>query len=140
MRWFLAALVAFLAMCIYYYLNIQVPYLSALRNPDGLEIIGEVDVEHYPNLADEYLKELNALLEAHPAWVKEDTRSKHPSLVLENANVRGPLRASGMPMQRGRWTVDNCSSGELYEFLISPEGFAVIDPVSTSSISPHPLS
>ena len=139
-RWYHAILIAILAIGIYYYLNIQAPYISALRNPQGLEIIGEVDVESYPDLADEYLKELDRLLGKTSAWVKENIQSKHRSLTVENTNVRGPLRAAGMPMQRGIWTVDNCSSGELYQFLISPEGFRVIDPVRSLRFSLFPHS
>ena len=129
-RWYHAILVAVLAVGVYYFLNIQAPYLKSLRNPRGLEIIGEVDVESYPDLADEYLKELDRLLEQNSAWVRESIQSKHRSLTVESTNVRGPMRAAGMPMQRGTWIVENCSSGGLYEFLISPEGFRVIDPVS----------
>ena len=132
-QWLLAILVAILSAGIYYYLKIQAPYVTSLRNPNGLEIIGEVDIESYPDLANEYLKELDRLLAKSSAWVRETVKSKHFSLTVESTNVRGPMRAADMPMQRGTWIVHNCSSDELYEFLTSPEGFRVIDPVTTCS-------
>ena len=109
---------------------IVLPYRQALLNAPSVHIIGEVDVNINPTLlAEQYIDEFEYLIsDASATWMKEPELQKY-SLHVESATVTGDLARAEMPMQRARWTMHNCSAEGLFDFLISPEGFRVIDPV-----------
>jgi hypothetical protein len=133
---------AWLAVVVYLFLvYVREPYEHIMSNKlvPSVPLIGEVEVNDSNSaaIANEYLAELAMLLTSDTPWVNEIENLTPPpkgsSLVVESALVSGSLEKSMQPVQRAQWTVDNCSAGPLYEFIITPAGFRVIDPVMLPS-------
>ena len=107
---------------------------------DGLYIVGEVDVTSDPRgYAEQYLQELNTVLSVpvNSSWTNEPLeRARHGDLSIASIKVVGPYSDTHTPVHRAFWTMSDCVSAKaLYSFLVSPDGFSVIDPVSRTMIT-----
>ncbi len=68
---------------------------------------------------------------ASPGWKSHAGRPspKDGSCLVESCLVAGPFAASGVFLTRSTGII-GMSAGELFDHLVSPEGYAVIDPMS----------
>lgn len=94
----------------------------------GEYLIGEQFVEDPGEFAARMVAEAQRMWAAS-GWRFE--RRRHGVLV-ESARVSGPFAASGIRVMRSSGLVA-ADPGRLFEFLVSPEGFAALDPVSDPS-------
>lgn len=106
-----------------------------------LSIVGETNITSVRpfDLAETILKEANTIWsQSSVGWFTEINST---SLTVESHSVTVGEKPSPLPIQRA-WTVVNCASARsLYDFLMSPEGFAVIDPSSRKEdFSAKPLA
>jgi hypothetical protein len=72
------------------------------------------------------------LFYSHPSadpkyWYLESVSTS--TLTVESRPVSGDLADRRVPVQRAAMEVNCTSARDLYELMISPEGFAIIDPV-----------
>ena len=115
-------------------------YSYVITSNHGVDLIGEIMV---PNdnieaikIGNNFMKEFNSLISS-PNWLSEAfllrpvNFSMSYNLTVESQKVLGFYENYSIPIVRGKWIVQGHTAKELFNFLISPEGFAVIDPVST---------
>lgn len=103
-------------------------YLSTQRVKEhfGSEyIIEERFVDHPTEFAELMFDEVNRLFRTS-GWKEE---KKTLNLRVESKPISGPLAKSGVHMTRAIGTI-NASAKETFDMLVSPEGYAVIDPIS----------
>jgi hypothetical protein len=132
----------FLARWIHYqHTLINKAYKDVLSLPFTEHLIGEelITSSKAVNLSKEFENELLTILSSkNSSWYTETASPtfNHQKLLVQSKPVRGPLEHHRIPLQRASWFVYNCTSKGLFNFLVSPEGFSVIDPVITRSSRP----
>jgi hypothetical protein len=118
----------------YVWMGLEASYdrVQSMDDSLGINIIGEKDVTLSTNqLADSMIAELNQAFESNRGWLPENvTHNYYTAFVVESKKTVGDLAAAKQPTQRSSWIMDDCNADKLYNFLISPQGFLVIDPVS----------
>lgn len=92
----------------------------------GIQVIGESYVDHPQEFAEAMIEEVNDIWQT-TGW-KVEHNSKN--LCVESKPVIGVFESSGILMTRAEGVV-NTSASKLFNLLTSPEGFAIIDPVSS---------
>jgi hypothetical protein len=88
-------------------------------------IIGEKFVNNPSEVVEEMMDETRILLST-TGWNCEYDRD---GLIVESKPIHGDLEPSGVNITRSR-KVLNASAKETFDMLTSPEGYAVIDPIS----------
>ncbi|MDM8533241.1 carotenoid oxygenase family protein [Clostridiaceae bacterium HSG29] len=88
-------------------------------------LIGEDYLVDAPEFADKMFDEVNRLVST-TGW-KEEINKR--GLLVESKPISGPLASSGVLITRASGII-NASAQLTFDLLVSPEGYAVIDPVS----------
>ncbi len=106
----------------------RVKSLSKVRVKEhfGKEVlIGESKLEDASDFADDMFDEVHRLL--HTTGWKEEINKN--GLLVESKPISGQLAASGVLVTRASGII-NASAQSTFDLLVSPEGYAIIDPVS----------
>lgn len=115
-----------------YQIDLVRPYNEIMNSTYSEELIGEIDLPLTGKdpilIANKLLHELNLLLNSLPETWHNETADSYP-LIVQSKKVSGWYDKYKLPVVRAKWIVKNCRSNELFNFLVSPEGFGVIDPV-----------
>lgn len=115
-----------------YRINIVGPYDTVMKSNHSEDLIGEIELPLSGKdpiiLANKFLNELNLLLDSPIDTWQNDTEVSAP-LLVQSKKVSGWYQRYKLPVVRAKWIVENCQSNDLFNFLVSPEGFVVIDPV-----------
>lgn len=97
-----------------------------IENSVGKEyLIGEQEITDAPAFANKMFGEANRMF-ASSGW-KEEYNKK--GILVESKEVSGIFEKSGVLVTRAKATL-NISADTLFEYMTSPEGYAIIDPVS----------
>jgi hypothetical protein len=88
-------------------------------------LVGEEFIEDPVMFADQMVEEVDRLLNT-PGWKLIKDKE---NLIVESKPVKGPFESSGINITRASGIVA-ASADETFAMLISPEGYAVIDPIS----------
>ena len=100
--------------------------IKRMKEPFGKEYLIEERVVEEPNeFAELILDEVNRML-ITTGW---KTEYQKKGLLVESKPISGPLAASGVLVTRANAVV-KASAQATFDLLVSPEGYAVIDPVS----------
>lgn len=98
-----------------------------IKEPFGKEyIIEERYIDDPPAFADAMFDEVNRLLST-TGWKQEYHKN---GLLIESKPISGPLAAAGISVTRASGVI-KASAQATFDLLVSPEGYAVIDPVSS---------
>jgi len=112
---------------------------STVEDSYRADLIGEIDIDQVDSLslAKKYFEEFNLLVSRNSVirWYEEKVRQPsslpRSNLRVESAATTGALKYTEMPVQRAFWTIHNCSSArQVMDFITSPQGFLVIDPMT----------
>ena len=105
-----------------------------IKEPFGSEyLIEERFIEDAPAFAEIQFDEVHRLLSS-TGWKKESQTNR---LLIESKPVAGPLAASGVFITRASGII-KASAQSTFDLLVSPEGYAVIDPVSNPEDHKNP--
>ncbi len=96
-------------------------------------IIGEESLENPVEFAERMVEEAERIWTGHN-WRKE---SQKKGVLIESKPVSGVFADSGILMMRSSGQLSG-KAKRIFEFLTSPEGFAVLDPVSKPEDHTHP--
>mmetsp|Transcript_32623 Transcript_32623/g.47055 ORF Transcript_32623/g.47055 Transcript_32623/m.47055 type:complete len:287 (-) Transcript_32623:135-995(-) len=102
----------------------------------GEEIIGEENVteNNWKAVVKTHIDELERILSSQDNWADEfekDVDVKRNFLV-QSKKVSGVYAVKKTPLTRAAWYVQRCNDQKIFDFLISVEGFGIIDPFTSS--------
>ena len=89
-------------------------------------LIEETYLDNAGEFADKMFEEVNRLLST-TGWKEESYRN---NLLVESKPISGPLAESGVLVTRASGVINACAQST-FDLLTSPEGYAIIDPVSS---------
>ena len=116
-------------------LQLQSEYSLIVNRQSSLKLIGDLEVtrENAKTVAKSFLREFEAIFdETHDWFEHSDSFLKKTNMRLSSIKVSGEFM--GTTLQRANWSMPcDGKSADLYSFLISPSGFAVIDPITPIS-------
>lgn len=96
-------------------------------------IIGEEEIENPVEFADKMMEEAERIW-AGKNWRKESNKN---NVMVESKPVSGAFSDSGILMMRSLGQISG-NANHIFNFLTSPEGFAVLDPISKPEDHIHP--